>query len=179
MIASGPSLCQADIDLVRRSGIKTVAVNSTGYTVPWCDVLVACDLAWWRNNTDILTISADKWTTSRSAAGVFQLNYRENKIWPGYNSGACAVEITANLFGADPVLMLGFDCSVKYGLHHHANHKNTSNPTHARCEKWKAQFKHLVKICPHTSLINCSRYTEIKCIERADLEASLCEHGLI
>lgn len=179
VIASGPSLCADDLALVKRIGIKTIAVNSTCATVPWCDALFAADFAWWKVSQGITNIPAEKWTCSQTAASVFKLNYRANKIYPGYNSGACAVELAANVFLANPVLMLGFDCSIKHGIHHHGLHKKLSNPEPGRCEKWKPQFKHLVKICSRTRLINCSRYTEIDCIERMGLEAALCELGLI
>lgn len=179
VIASGPSLCADDIALVKNSEIKTIAVNSTCGVVPWCDVLFAGDCAWWGHNKHLTNIAAEKWTCSKAAASAHGLNFRENKIPNGYNSGACAVELAANVFLANTVLMLGFDCSIKNGLHHHGAHKKTANPTIHRCEIWKKQFNHLVKICNRSRLINCSRYTEIDCIERKGLEEALCELGLI
>lgn len=179
VIASGPSLTQADIELVRNAGIKTVVINTTYKAVPWCDVLYASDLAWWSKNPEACAISAEKWTLSRSAADQFKLNFRPQKVTPGHNSGANAVELVANLFLANPVLMLGFDCSVRNGIHHHGVHKNLPNPTVHRCQIWKEQFKSMRQLCKRARVINCSRYTEIDCIERMDLEGALCALGSI
>lgn len=177
VIASGPSLRQEDVDLVRASGIKTVAINSTWQLVPWCDVLYAADLAWWSRNPEAARISAEKWTLSRPAAHEYKLNFRPQKITPGHNSGASAVELAANVFLANPVLMLGFDCSIRNGIHHHGPHKKLPNPTEHRCQIWKAQFKTMMKLCKRARIINCSRYTEIDCVERMDLEQALCVLG--
>lgn len=176
VIASGPSLGfddYADVEIVRESGIKVVAVNTTWERVPFCDVLYAGDRCWWGHNEDKINIDAERWTCSKPAATLNGATYRPRKIKPGYNSGANAIELAANVFKANPVLMLGFDCSIKHGIHHHGAHKKSGNPNDRRCHMWKNQFKNLVKVCGDTRLINCSRYTEIKGVERMDLKKAL------
>lgn len=182
VVASGPSLGwddYADLKLLKQSGIKTVAVNTTWQHMSWCNVLYAGDGIWWRYNHKHITIKAEFWACSKQPAMLYGVKYRHRRIKPGYNSGANAVELAANVYRANPVLMLGFDCSVKHGVHHHENHKHTRNPDADRCNRWKAQFKSLAEKTNKTDVINCSRYTEIHNFPRKSLAETLCELGLI
>lgn len=179
VLASGPSLCQEDIDLIEKSGIKTIAVNSTWEAAKFCDVIYGGDSAWWRYNHKRVNIPAERWTCARAAQTLYSCHYRQRQIKPGYNSGASAVELAANHYGASPIIMLGFDCSVVHGIHHHGKHPKTSNPNTDRCERWKPQFKTLRNITKGKEIINCSRYTEIKYFPIRDLREVLCELGCI
>lgn len=179
VIASGPSLTLDDIALVEKAKLFTVAVNSTWEKVRFCDVIYAGDQAWWRHNQAKIDIPAQRWTCSRAAATLYGGHYRNRKVIPGYNSGANAVELVANVFRATPVLMLGFDCSLKHGVHHHGLHERTGNPTPERVERWKLQFNSLQTKTANTEIINCSRYTEIENFPKRDLDEVLCELGLI
>lgn len=116
---------------------------------------------------------AEFWTCSKPASRLYTAKYRPRMIKPGYNSGANACEVMAFL-NYDPVLMLGFDCSLKNGIHHHGPHKKTGNPKPERMDQWKRQFKSLSELYPGR-FINCSRYTEIKgkIIQRMELEDAL------
>jgi hypothetical protein len=175
-LASGPSLTLEDIERVRLSGLNTIAVNTTWEKVRFCDVLYAGDNAWWRDNIKFVDIPAERWTCSKSAAQVHKIRYRQKWIKDGYNSGALAIELAA-FFGASVVLMLGYDCSVKNGSHHHGDHPKTHNPTPDRCKTWEGQFRQLNKLCTETQIINCSRETALECFPRMDLESALCVHG--
>lgn len=182
VMASGPSLGfddYADVKLVEQCGIKTIAVNSTWKDAPWCDVLYAGDGIWWKYNHKDVDIDAEKWSCSKNPSILYGVKYRPRHIKPGYNSGANAVELAVNVYKASTVIMLGFDCSVKHGVHHHANHKHTRNPDKDRCSRWKPQFKNLKQKTKHANVINCSRYTEITHFPRADLRETLCKLGLI
>lgn len=182
VIASGPSLAWdnfADVELIRQAGIKTIAVNNSWQKALFADVIYAGDTAWWRYNHKEITIPAQRWTCSKGAVNLYGCRYRARYVKPGYNSGANAIEVAANVFGAAVVLLVGFDCSVKHGTHHHKDHKHTSNPTRDRAERWKPQFKSLLKRVGPARIINCSRYTELTCFPRQDLRSALCEHGLI
>lgn len=184
VLASGPSLTLEDIERVKESKIFTVAVNNTWEKVKFCSILYAGDNCWWKHHGEKVEqaedngeINADRWTCSRPATRLWGAKYRDRRIKPGYNSGANALEVTAFL-GFNPIVMLGFDCSVKNGIHHHGPHTKTGNPNPDRCEKWKRQFKSLVDLYPNVEFINCSRYTEIKSkiIKRNSLEEFLQLH---
>lgn len=171
-IASGPSLNKTDIKLVRRSKLITIAVNNAWKWAPWADLHYAGDMAWWRNYGAEVRHKSQRWTCSKAAAERFRCKYRPRKIKPGYNSGAMAIELALHL-GAARVLMIGYDCSVANGTHFDGDHSKTPNPTPERCKRWKPQFKQILKLYPNAEVINCSRYTELKCFPRKTLEEAL------
>jgi len=179
VLASGPSLHENDIALIEKSGIKTIAVNTTWEKVRFCDVIYAGDGIWWKYNHSKIDIPAERWTCAKSPVHLYDCTYRARFIKPGYNSGANAIEVAANVFKASLVIMLGFDCSVKHGVHHHGKHKHTSNPTADRAARWRPQFKNLREKTEGTEVINCSRFTEINSFPQRDLKELLCERGLI
>lgn len=182
VIGSGPSLAwdnYADVDLVKKSGIKTIAVNTTWEKVKFCDVIYAGDGAWWKYNQSSINIPAVRFTSFRAAERIYGCHYTPTVTKKGYNSGANALFVAAKILRANPVLLLGFDCSTRHGVHHHENHKNTSNPTRDRAERWKPQFKEAVSRSKNTRFINCSRYSEIKFIKKADLQRTLIDLGLL
>jgi len=47
LIATGPSLKQSDVDLIRSAGLPAVAINNGFEYAPWADMLYACDNIWW------------------------------------------------------------------------------------------------------------------------------------
>lgn len=174
VIASGPSLTLDDIELVRESGINTVAVNSTWEKVRFCHAIYAADLHWWAANAHRIDIGAERWTCSHGAAVTYDGQYRRQPTKDGYNSGANAIEFVCHL-GADPVLMLGFDCSVKHGVHHHGKHRfiKARNPGQEQCQQWRQEFKQLAKKLAGKRIVNCSRYSEIKAFPVVDLKHAL------
>lgn len=175
VLASGPSLTADDIERVRQSGLFVVAVNTTWEEAPFCDLLYAGDANWWKHNGDAVKaaeLNAERWSCTRITSVKHGTQFRQAKLGHGYNSGANACELLAHL-GYSPVIMLGFDCSVKNGTHHHGNHKKTANPTEVRCQQWKKHFKNLLQLHPQTDFINCSRETAIDCIERAPLSDAI------
>jgi hypothetical protein len=176
VMASGPSLGwddYADVRTIEQTGLKTIAVNSTWSVARFCSIIYAGDNNWWRYNAKAIDIKAERWSSSKSSTIPFGTKYRNHKTRPGYNSGANAIELAANVMHSPIIILLGFDGSVTKGTHHHGDHKRTSNPTPDRCKKWQAQYADVLRLCPDTKIINCSRYTEIKCFERMTLAEAL------
>lgn len=178
VMASGPSLGfdgYADVELVRQSGLKVIVVNSTHEIAPWADAIYAGDSMWWKANESKVPKHMERWACSKASASLFGCTYRARFIKPGYNSGANAIEVAANVYKANPVILLGFDMSVKFGTHHHGDHTKTTNPTPDRCARWKPQFKSLRERAEGTQIINCSRYSEIPYFPMRDLQEVLNE----
>ena len=184
VMASGPSLGwdeYADVKTIERLKLNTIAVNTTWRKAKFCNVIYGGDTIWWKHEHDKIEkdqIDAERWTCSKSAMRLYNCKYRNRKVKPGYNSGANAIELAANVFEAETVILLGFDCSLKYGSHHHGDHKKTPNPNHRRMPQWVRQFRSLKEVCKGTKLINCSRYTEIDFIKQKPLDETLCALGL-
>lgn len=176
VMASGPSLGfdnYADVELVRQSGLKVIVVNSTFEVAPWADVIYAGDSAWWKHHVKDVPKSMAKWSCSRPSTIMYGCSYRARAITPGFNSGANAVELAANEYGATQIILVGFDMSVKHGSHHHGDHPKTRNPSSDRCSMWKPQFKTLRERIGETAVVNCSRYSELPYFEKADLRETL------
>lgn len=181
VIASGPSLAwdnYADVELIRQAGIKTIAVNNSWEVARFCDVIYAGDGVWWKHNHKDIDISAERWALSRSAVNLYGCQYRGRVTKDGYNSGANAIELAANVYKARPIILLGFDCSLRHGVHHHGKHAKTKNPHAERVSLWGGHFAGVAKKIGKTPVFNCSRYTELDMFPRRDLREMLCELGL-
>jgi len=175
VLGSGPSLTIEDVE--RTKHLPSIAVNSTWAIVRHCQVIFAGDHRWWCDNAERIDIPAHRVILSYNSERQFKAELFRSKagIQGGYNSGAIAIEY-AIVNGADRVILLGMDCSVKLGEHHHGKHLNSPNPTETKCKLWKTQFKTVRKCYPDADVINCSRYTELDMFPCMELECAL---GLI
>lgn len=181
-MASGPSLGDdnyADVELIRQLGLKTIAVNNTWEHARFCDVIYAGDGIWWRHHAKHIDIKATRWSLNRSCVNLYHCHYRARVTKNGYNSGANAIELAVNVYKANPVILLGFDCSLKHGKHHHPDHTKTKNPEPERVALWHSQFAQIRKLLGNARVINCSRETELSCFPRADLRETLADFGLL
>lgn len=169
-IASGPSLTKQDCDQVRGLGFKTIAVNNAWELAPWCDAIYACDPSWWKNNFDKIKSKAERWTCFENAASFHGINCH-GPFLQALNSGLRAVEFAVER-GANRVVLLGYDCSVKFGTHYHGDHEETTNPNADSCKRWDSQFSNYD--FGECEIINCSRYTELSCFKLKKLEEMAC-----
>ena len=170
-IASGPSLTASDCELVRLSGTKTVAVNNSWEMAPFCDYIYAGDSKWWAVNFDKVRIPAEKWTCSDKAANIYKIHYH---IAAGpYNSGMRAIQFGISK-GFKSIALLGYDCSLKNGVHWHGPHSEEvlRNPNESKVKKWHIQFERVATNAKKQgiAIYNCSRYTELKCFNILPLE---------
>lgn len=184
-IASGPSLTKNDCELIRQSGVKIVAVNNSWEAAPFCDYLYAGDRKWWAAYIqDILPeVKAERWTCSAQASIAY--NLKLHSAVGGYNTGMRAIQFCM-MKGFKSIGLLGYDCSVKNGVHWHGPHQKEyalkngvkqalGNPKEKNVEKWLVQFRKISRIIDekNVKIYNCSRYTELDCFERMNLEDAL------
>lgn len=168
-IASGPSLTFEDCELVRLSGIETIAVNNSWQMAQFADHIYAGDRKWWDQYGAEIDIPAKKWTCSKGAAVAHGINY--HRASGPYNSGMRAIQWAIDS-GKKKIILIGYDCSVKNGTHWHGDHEKTRNPDEKRCQKWKKQFELIgrLAVSKNVEIINCSRHTELLCFKRLPLE---------
>lgn len=89
------------------------------------------------------------------------------------NSGAGAL-LMAKYYGAELIIMLGYDCQVgEDGKRHwHGSHpKGLGNA--GMLHKWAEQFAKVARQLQPTRVINASRVTALECFERMQLEEAL------
>lgn len=138
--ASGPSLT-ADVAEACR-GERVVAVNDAYRIMPHADVLYSCDAAWYEHHKGCPGFSGEKWTShslrprndKSGVADRYGLTVIRGEDEPGFsldpavihygnNSGFQAVNL-AILFGADQIILVGFDMRRIDGKSHFfGNHK--------------------------------------------------------
>jgi len=173
VIASGPSLTQDDCDLIERAGLPTVAVNNSWKLARFADVIYAGDMAWWRAYGREIDIPAERWSCTRQASHHYGTKHHST-YGGSFNSGQRAIQFAIER-GAARVILLGFDCSVRHGLHWHGPHSKTGNPDKLKVKKWRRQFERVAAQAERAKceVINCSRYTELACFPMESLENTL------
>lgn len=172
-VASGPSLTKQDCDYVCDRGKFVIAVNNSWELLKNCNVVYASDFSWWRVNYGKVPKELQRWTCAQSVAKRYKINYHSPFHKGGHNSGGRAIEFAISK-GAKRIFLLGYDCSVKKGIHWHGPHKNKllSNPSPQRCKQWERQFHQVAGLATikKVLIINCSRFTALTIFERAKLE---------
>lgn len=191
ILASGPSMCADDADLVRAwrdadpVAHRAIAVNTTYQLAPWADIIFACDGAWWKlyGSRVRAECPGQLWTQDRAVIGEERIRHIESRAAPGLsrkqgvihqgmNSGYMAVGL-AHQTGAARVLLLGFDMA---GGHWHGDHPSPlPNPRAAIQKDWRNNFVALAKdlAAVGVDVVNCTRETALECFKRVGLEEAL------
>jgi hypothetical protein len=171
-IASGPSLTEADCLLVQNARIPTIAVNTSWKIAKFAEIIYAGDFTWWKRNRLDISIPAERWTNNTQAARMYGINL--HRVRRSLNSGLRAIQLAIE-FGAKTILLLGFDATVKDGIHWHGEHKETRNPDANRCRVWKNQFRNaeVAGAFHSVEIINCSRVSELENFKKMDLGEAL------
>ena len=79
--------------------------------------------------------------------------------------------------GAKRIILLGFDMTVKRGVHWHGPHgEGLRNPKENSCHTWRRAFRDAAPVIERLGIevINCSRETALTCFPREPLEDVLC-----
>lgn len=146
VIATGPSLTQAQVDAVRH--LRVIAVSDAYKMAPWAEALVSADNAWWdfhRPEFAGRRFSARKHIDREYLPGVPT----------GLNSGVLGIKVAAHL-GAQRIILLGFD---GHGTHFFGSHpKPLKNTTDSRRMTHARQHKRESLACARLgiSILNCS-----------------------
>ena len=179
MMASGPSLTQADVETVRQwreaePNRYVIVTNTTYQLAPWADALFFHDFKWWKKyKDDVRANFQGRLVTVApvSADGVDWL-----REWNGYgNSGAAAIAL-AVLAGARRVITIGLDCQYTGNKKHwHGDHPQGLGNARS-LKKWPAGFARLAGHAKShgVEVINASRATALDCFKRQPLEDALC-----
>src|SRR5690606_11634692 len=161
--------------LLKKAGIPTIAVNHSWKMAPFCDVLYAGDACWWDAYASEIEVQAERWTCSRQAA--HKHGCQHHTAVGSYCSGSRAIQFSIEK-GARRIILLGFDCSVDYGLHWHGPHQKTKNPDRMKVRRWHAYFQQVAAIAKirRCTVVNCSRETALQCFPIGNLENEIGEH---
>lgn len=139
ILAGGPSLSVEQVDAVRASGLRCIAINSSYRLAPWADLLYFCDARfydWHKDDEVFKAFGGIKATLDnfylrklipdlRCVRNVGQrgLSLAPGEIRHGSNSGYQAINLAVQL-GAARLFLFGYD--FKYGddgrSHWHGGH---------------------------------------------------------
>lgn len=178
VIASGPSLTQADCDAVRDSGWRTIVTNTTYEMCPWADVLYGFDSKWWNKHGEAAQhFKGEKLTRTLEGRrfGASSL-YLQGWLPCFLNSGADSISL-AVVAGAARVVLLGCDAARTGGkTHWHGDHPKGLNNANSISE-WPKRFALAGRFAAsnNVEVINCSRETVLTCFTRLPLEKVLSE----
>lgn len=188
LLASGPSLTAADVDLCCGRA-KVMAINDSWRMAPWADALYAADPEWWKYHGGVPDFAGQKWTQSKEAADKWGLFWIPGKrldglsldprlIHYGSNSGYQALNLAIH-FGARRIILLGYDMQQTGGKSHwHGDHPGPLNRV--------ADYSHFIKkfqtAVPDLDragirVVNCSRETALDCFERRKLKDVIGDDG--
>lgn len=197
-IATGPSLDQAQVDLVGAAQlegrVRVVAVNDAYLLAPFADVLYFADARWWRWHKDRAAFQAFagiKCTMQNSGAevedpAVFMLrqgnddglSQNPEQLSTGRNSGYMAINF-AVLAGAARIVLLGFDHKPVRGKHTHFFGEHPE-PTVTSLFRETAKHFRTMK-APLAALgvevFNCTPESGIDAFPKADLASVLRPEG--
>lgn len=126
-LASGPSLCQQDVDLCR-GRVKVIAIKDSIRMAPWADVLYACDKKWWLAHPETASYTGLKYglemTRGRGDVQILRntgdtgLERQPDALRNGRNSGYQAINLAVHL-GAQHIVLIGYDMQPsQHGKHH-------------------------------------------------------------
>lgn len=198
-IASGPSLLQSDVDVLK-GRCKTIVVNNTVEKAPWADILYASDGEWWHMNKGVIGFTGTKitlhtaWDLVEGFSDLYpDIKVLENLGGPGLefkhkdaicngrNSGYCAINVAIHK-GAKVIGLLGYD--MRFGpngeVHHHKDHVGRPNPGKGHFVTWLEHYERMANILAGTDIriVNCTRRTALTMFPRSTLEETLDAYSL-
>jgi len=155
LLAPGPSMSREVAEealALRCAGWIVGAVTGAFSLAASADFLAATDAAWWRKFPEAKAFCGRKFSVN-SIPGVEQ--FPEDKaLCTSSSSGLLAIAVAEKIFGAEKILLLGFD---HHGTHFFGPYKNgLSNTSKARREVHSQQFSFWHKRHPQVAIFNCT-----------------------
>lgn len=195
VIASGPSLTQADCDYVRGRVTATIAINESYQRAPWADVLYGCDgEKFWRWNKGVPSFTGRKYMMDKEKyknssgipkdiprlrdAGETGLCLDPSALANGQNSAYQGINLAVH-FGARRIVLLGVDLKngAKNRKHWHDDHP--WSPDEIKLERWYLKCRELFLTIVEplqaigVDVVNCSPDTALTCFPRMTIAEAL------
>lgn len=183
VMASGESFTQAQADIIRASGKRSIAVNTTFRRAPFADFLYAADQEWWRHpdNADAFSFSGRRVSVTKindkvlwlKNSGREGLDENPSCLRTGSNGGYQALHLAYHL-GARRVLLCGFDM---HGGHWHGRHPHGLRETQP--EHYEIFISRFATIAEPlrvrgVDVVNCNPKSSLRCFRFGNLEEELC-----
>jgi hypothetical protein len=157
-IASGPSLTQADVEIIKHAGVKTIVTNTTFRMVPEIKRLSESDRVTYAPMIQDSTVKT-----------LFEVQSFKNFGSSGVNAISLAI-----MSKAKKVVLVGYDCSLALGYHWHGKHPQGLSNCQS-IDRWSGQHELLARyaeICG-VEIINASRFTSLECYKKEEIWKAL------
>lgn len=186
IMASGPSLTAEQVELVRASGVFTIAIGEAGrVSYPEADVLYHSEKTWWYHHFGVPNfkgkrVSIDKLTYSN----IFALERSEQhkgidlsfpKVVLGYNSGYQAINLAMYSKPLE-IILLGFDMkNAPDGRHSVTGDHPKSIRRPSNFPLFIEAMNELAPILDNlgVKVYNCTLDTALTCFPKKDLKDAL------
>lgn len=181
-IGTGPSVTQADVDVVRGKA-RVIAINDAHRLAPWADVLYSCDGQWvdWHHGVTgfqglkySMTVNRKKWPDWKVVrnGGEKGLSLDPSSVCTGRNSGYQAINLAVHL-GAKRIVLLGYDMSrdpAQRKSHFFGEHPKRPKPS--PYSQFLLLFETIKKPLARVGVevVNCTRRTMLDCFPKRSLE---------
>jgi len=183
ILGSGPSLTLEQVEYVKGTNAKVIAINDTVKLAPWADILYFCDMRWYDWHAELVQAFAGTVVTLRNYGLKYflpnliclepyhgrNLSPDPTKVYTGHNSGVQAINVAFSA-GAEKIILLGIDVKpLGKKTHWFGDHPvTTSLDTMAL---WELGFNRIAsELTMHDmEIFNASPGTGLKCFPTAEL----------
>lgn len=183
ILGSGPSLNQADVDLLR-GRVYVCAVNNSHRLAPWANILYATDARWWRQYySETLAFEGEKLTFGNWKAKGYDVEpipmANGDGLGPpmqcGNNSVHAAISLVYNAYKATHIGLIGVDCQAEgERTHFFGGHTGRGVVGSRPYPRFINSFRALQRDNRgKVEITNLSRKTAVDCFPREDLETWL------
>ncbi len=168
ILAGGPSLLEAPLDLLRERGVALIAINNSFRLAPDAWALIAADMGWWLATPEARHFAGHKVCLQPGASDPWMCAYPVRDPLPGRNSALHAAYVARDA-GAARILLFGVDLRQDERTHWHGEHTAPLRQIRAddftfACEAWAR----LAARGDRPPILNCSPRSALKCFPFAD-----------
>lgn len=194
IVASGPSAKTAGVGLLK-DRLTTLAIKKNIELCPWAEVVYGCDFPWWSSVEGLKGFKGLRLAYADRACNEFGcrkvqipdircdrlLTETVGVVGAGGNSGFQALNLAVQ-FGAARILLVGFDCQDRAGVHWYG--RNTApgmaNPDEHNFRRWRAALARAATELQQlgVEVINASPISDVKGFPRRSVEEALQDWGL-
>jgi hypothetical protein len=203
ILAGGPSLKGFDTGILRKSGIRTIAINDSWQIAPWADVCYFGDASWWAMQQAMNPRTADRtlsfhdmiykafWVTIAHtmfidhpqvrclwSTGQRGLEDNPTALRTGSNSGYASINLAYH-YGAHRIILLGYDMKCQGSVTHW--HNGPREPAGVFGVALQTLLPHFVTLVEPlekagVEVVNATPDSALTCWPSKSIEEALEEH---
>jgi hypothetical protein len=162
---------------------------------PWADVVYGCDGPWWKNKRGLPEFAGTKLCHDPAVCATYKdvhhldiENRRDviltdvaGRVGDGRNSGFQAINLAIQ-FGADRILLIGFDAHGGAGVHWYGRNlgRDMRNPRDRSYLIWRNALHKQEPLLKKlgVDVVNASRDSAIVCFPKMTVEQALTRWGI-